>query len=141
MKFKIFPYLGAGEIRFGMSYEEVRAILGEEFESFKRSPETVFPSDYYMKHGVFIYYTSAGKVEAIEFSSQANVTLEGNSLFDKSYAELESFFLLKDQEMEIEYDDFTSYKLGVGAYAPNKNEDQDLAVESIIVFEKGYYDF
>ena len=38
--------MGAGKIKFGMTPEQVRLLLGGVFDSFKRTEESVFPCDY-----------------------------------------------------------------------------------------------
>lgn len=55
MRFLIIPFVGAGQIKFGMTPEQVRLLLGEVFDSFKRTEESVFPCDYFENLGVFAY--------------------------------------------------------------------------------------
>jgi len=45
-----------------------------------------------------------------------------------------------DSDIEQTDDSLTSYKLGIGVYAPDADENPNLPPESVIAFEKGYYD-
>ncbi|PHR97585.1 MAG: ABC transporter ATP-binding protein [Blastopirellula sp.] len=141
MEFLIKPYEGVGDVQFGMSVTQVRSFLGSEFESFNRTSESAHPCDYFELIGFFVYYTESGEVEAIEFCSKAVVEFEQKKLFDLSFSELTDLLHKFDQEVEIECDGLTSYQLGIGAYAPLLDEEGTACKpESIIVFERGYYD-
>jgi len=118
--------VGAGKIKFGMTPDQVRLLLGEVFDSFKRTEEYVFPCDYFENLGVFAYYNASGVLEAIEFTEPA--------------VPLITYLSDKDKDLEVESDSLTSHVLGIGAYAPDADDNTSLPAESIIVFENGYYD-
>jgi hypothetical protein len=94
MNYEIQPLKGIGAIEFGMSVSEVRAQIGEEFKSFKRSPAAAHPCDYFPSIGVFAYYKSSGKLEAVELASPAQPVLAGINLlgigFDAAMSLLQS---------------------------------------------------
>ena len=141
MTFDIKPYEYIGDIKLGMERSEVRKKLGVDYESFKRDSTDIYPCDHFSSLKVFIYYKDPGIVEAMEFYPPANLIFEGLKLFDLSYIELKEWLLRKDPELEIEEDfSLTSYLLGIGVYAPNADEYPNLPAESIIVFEKNYYE-
>ena len=79
-------------------------------------------------------------MEAIEFSEPENPMFESQSLFRLSFDNLKKLLQSKDQNLEVETDSLTFYKLGVDAYAPDADKDENFPVESVMVFEKGYYD-
>lgn len=140
MIFSITPFKNAGVIKFGMHIDQVRATLGLAFESFKRTSTAALPCDYFSGIGVFVYYKPPGIVEAIEFSIPADLELNGINLLKLSYVDLKNLLKLEDENLDVEYDSLTSHKLGIGAYAPNAADDPYLPVESVIIFENGYYD-
>lgn len=140
MNFSIIPFEGVGTIKFGMTSDQVRAELGSDFKSFKRTPDSVLPCDYYEALGVFIYYKLPSVVEAIEFADPANPELEKTGLLGMSFNEVSNFLAAKDPSLEIQLDSLTSYNLGISVYAPNADEDPNLLIESILLFENGYYD-
>lgn len=45
-----------------------------------------------------------------------------------------------DSDIEETDDGLTSYKLGIGIYAPDVDEKPSLTPESVIAFAKDYYD-
>lgn len=140
MIFNIKECLGTNEVPFGMPINQVRQNLAVHFNSFKRTPASEFPCDFFETIGFFVYYKKPGIVNAIEFSLPSEPLFKGNNLFHCSFLDLKAFLLSLDADIEIEADSLTSYKLGIGAYAPEAEEEPTLPVESIIVFEQGYYD-
>ncbi|VEE61138.1 Uncharacterised protein [Shewanella putrefaciens] len=140
MDFSIIPFEGVGSIKFGMTPKQVRTNLGSGFKSFKRTPDSVLPCDYYEALGVFIYYKLPSVVEAIEFAEPANPELDKAGLLTMSFNEVHNFLAAKDPSLEIQSDSLTSYNLGISVYAPNADEDPNLLIESILLFENGYYD-
>lgn len=140
MTFDIRPYEGVGKLYFGMDSVEIKKVLGEPSNTFFKTPLDTLETERYENENLFIYYKEPSNIEAIEFYPPSQVVFDGIKLFELSYEALKTFLLKLDSELEIEVDGLTSYKLGIGAYAPNADDDSSLAVESIIVFEKGYYE-
>jgi hypothetical protein len=139
MKFNIKAYSSIGTIKFGMRQSEVRNLLGTNYKSFKRTPASEYPCDYFKSLGVFVYYKKSGVVEAVEFATPAEPSFEGKDLLNLSYDDLRNFFQSKDANLEIEPDSLTSLLLGISAYTPDADENPQLPAESIIAFESGYY--
>ncbi len=132
---------GVGPIRFGMSPHGVRAILGTEFTSFRRSPDSVHPCDHFGELEYFVYYDDAKcLVEAIEFAAPAAPRLDGLDLLGLGFADLIVFIRQADPNVSVESDGFISLWLGIGGWAPSAQERPDDPAESIIVFAPGYYD-
>jgi hypothetical protein len=132
MEFNIDPYVGAGPILLGMSREQVRNALGNNYREFKKSQESEMPTDAF--EWCHVYYKKSGICEAIEFFRPANPVLFGRVLIDKPINEVIKYFQEMDEKIIIDGDGFTSNKLGIGIYAPYET------VEGVIVFEKGYYE-
>lgn len=139
MIFDISPLVGAGTLKFGMASNQVRKELGVNFKSFKRTPAAEMPCDYFDSVGVFVYYRKPDVVEAIEFALPAEPIFEEHNLLQMPFKDLLELLRAKDDQLEIEVDALSSNALGIGAYAPNAEESPDLPVDSIIVFERGYY--
>jgi hypothetical protein len=141
MKFEIHSYQGVGPVRFGMTPSEVRAALGVEFKSFKRSPQNVHPCDYFTGLECFVYYDDEhGRADAVEFAEPAEPTLNGVNLFGLGLADLIEQIRKVDPGVLVVNDGFTSIHLGVGGWAPFAEEEPETPPESIIVFVRGYYD-
>ena len=140
MKFEIHSHEGAGPVRFGMTTTEVREALGGEFESFKRGPDEQHPLDKFSDHRCFIYYDASGKVEAIEFAKRGEPMLGGVNLLGLGYADLVKLITMKDPDVVIKNDGFTSVNLGIGCWAPAGEDEPESPPDSVIVFRRGYYD-
>lgn len=139
MIFLIKPGEGVGPVEFGMSPEEARYALGEGWVSFKRTPVSEYPCDYFESLGVFVYYTASAQVEAVEFTDSAEVMYEGVNLLQMPFDKLKDLLQKKERGLEVEVDGITAYDLGIGVYAPLAAEEPATKSTSIIVFEKGYY--
>jgi hypothetical protein len=138
MKFDIHPLKGLNELQFGMEPEIARSTLPGEFKSFKRTPKSVFPSDFFEDLGVFIYYKLPGYVEAMELSEPAQALFSGVNLLSVSYSDCRKIFLGVDAKTLPAEDSVTSYELGISVYYPDGEESE--SAESVLVFEKGYFD-
>lgn len=135
MRYIIRPYKGVGNITFGMTSKEIEMCIKEHPEKFMKSKNDLYMTDMYQDF--FVYYKVSGECEAIEFINHAQVLFQDIPLFQYSYDQVETMFKRIDTELQIDNDGFVSYKYGVGIYAPYK---EDNLIESIIVFERGYYD-
>jgi hypothetical protein len=140
MNFAIAPLCGAGPLKFGMTPNEVRGILGTNFQSFRKTPEAGFPCDYFSMEGVFAYYKVPGVLEAVEFADPSDPTLRGEHLVGANALGVKGMLEAINASLEIDSSGFVSHATGVGIYAPGWNDDGEQIVESVIAFEKGYYD-
>lgn len=137
----IIPYKGIGDILFGGSRNEIRRILSNlTYEEFYKTPDSKNSTDYYTSIGIFIYYTANNLCEAIEFCDTATPLFEHKNLLYLNYKDLLGWLNTIDTEIEEDDYGFTSYQLGIGCYAPEKEENFDCLPESIIIFRYGYYD-
>lgn len=139
MNFEIISHQGAGPVRFGMDPPEIRKAINRPFETFKRSEEQVYPCDSF-DDDILAYYDSHGKAEAFEFFEPAPVTWNGQELFGMGFEQIVGQLRTLDPNIELDSSGFTSLALGIGAYAPDCEDEPSAPPESIIVFTKGYYD-
>lgn len=138
--YTIDPYIGVGSIRFGMSIEEVRQVLAAPVQTFWKSETSEIPTDAFDTLGIHVYYKLPGICVAIEFwGSQANPTFQEQSFLKRPYRELEAWFREIDSDIEVDNSGLTSFKFGIGLYAPGDLYNPYQLVESVIVFEYGYY--
>lgn len=135
---EILSYIGVGDIRFGMTINEVRNTINSEATSFMKSAYSPLPTDSFNEDSIHVFYKQPGVCEAVEFYEPANPTLRGQSFVGRSFRAVRSWIEPQDSEIEIEDGSLISFKLGIGLYIPNINEPEAI-VESLIVFEKGYY--
>lgn len=139
MSFEIEPYVSAGPLKFGMTRKSVRRLLGGKVTTFKQ-PRDEEPVDAFDGRGIQAYYRSPGVLEAIEFGDAATPTYLGRTLLGRPYEELKTWFQSLDPGVEEDDAGLTSYKLGIGLYAPQAEKAPENPVEGVIAFERGYYD-
>lgn len=140
MNAEIKPLQGLEKIKFGTPIDLVREHFAAPYKTFKRTPSAEMPCDFFESLGVFAYYKPSGLLEAIEFVSPATPHYMSASLLELSFDEVKKILLGHDPDLEQSDDGLTSYKLGIGIYAPDADENPSFPPESVIAFEKGYYD-
>lgn len=140
MDYTITPYESLGNISLGFHRKEIRKLLKEPYIEFYRNKFSKMPTDFFEGLGLLINYDENLSCEAIELVQPANPILFTVKLLNIPYKSAEDQIAEWDDELEIRSTGFTSYKFGVGAYSPNKGVSPCEAIESVIVFKKGYYD-
>lgn len=140
MQLEIKPYVGVGPIRFGMTVEEVRKAVGQKPNPFRKTPDEVIPTDAFDEIGLHACYKEPGVCEAVEMALAADPTFQGHRLIERPFDEVLGWLRTLDDSVEVEDCGLTSYKLGIGLYAPEISDNISAPVEAVIVFEKGYYD-
>lgn len=140
MVFQITPYMSVGSIEFGMAPNDVRRIVGSEPIPFKRTDRVEYPSDMFENDGIFAYYDKNGNLEAVELTSPAKVMLRDIALLEEAYINVLGKLISIDPELHTDGDGLTSYKMGIGIYAPDNDEDSKCLPQAVIAFRHGYYD-
>jgi len=134
----IQPNEGVGEIRFGMLRHDVLALLGVAQLRQKKSDSPV-PSDFFPEHSLFVAYDADEAVEAIEMKHPANPCLMSKPLIGTPFDELLQWFRSIDPRVEVDDAGLTSFRYGVGLYAPHASKSPSDPVEGVIAFRPGYY--
>ena len=141
MIFNIRSHENCGPIGFGDRRETVRSVFeGEQPQVLKRNEFAVNSMDVFYGE-VFVMYDADDRCHAVEIcNGKQDVVLGNLHLFSLSYAELKKQIQAIDAEIEEDETGFTSRLYGAGVYAPDKDEDPDGPIETVIVFKPGYYD-
>ena len=139
MLYEIAPKQGIEQVGFGADADSVRRAFGGEVESCVKNPSSVFPCDHFAHAGVFAYYRLPGVLEALEFSEPARPRFQGRELLGLPAGEVKRFLEAFDPHLEVDSAGFISHKLGIGVYADGWDKDASTIVESVIVFQEGYY--
>lgn len=132
----INSYKGFNDIEFGLSSQEIEEKLEKKPRKILKQINDEYETDAY--DDFYVYYGEGGKCEAVEFNSNAKLIFNQTNIFEKSYHDIENFFGSIDPNLEIDEIGFTSYKFGIGVYAPYKSE-LNSKIESVIIFKRGYY--
>ena len=140
MDYEIIPYIAFGDVKLGLYRKEVRRLIGNPSKSFKRNEFATSPTDMYESLGIMIDYDDDDRCETIETWDTVDVQLMGKKLLNSSYSDILSWFLAIDESIEEDDTGFTSYKYGIGMYAPDKEEEPNKPCKGVIAFKKGYYD-
>lgn len=126
MRIDVVPTRKVGEVEFGMSREEVRALLGDATEFYKFEDDSNTTDDFGFCH---VFYDQDNTCEAIEIFSEAEVFCNDALIFPTD------FIAAKKAIPDFEEDDegLISYSQSMGIYAPDGD------MESILFGKTGYY--
>jgi len=135
LKFEIKPYESAGSIRFGMTSDDVRALLqaGRVHESRPVLCDT------FETLGMRIHYRLPDSVEAIEFRAPACPVFDGRTLLQQRYGDVEPWLRSMDPGVKLDHSGLTSDRFGIRLYASSARNNPDARVEVVTVFERAYY--
>jgi len=139
MQLTIMPLKGVGDVKFGMSAEEVRSVIGANFRSFKRSAQAAFPCDHFPELSAFFYYDFEGRLEAVEFAAPAEPVVAGVKLLGFGFEDTCTTLRGLDEQTKKEVDSAVAYQLGISIYAPSAKNNPAAVVESVLAFRPGYY--
>lgn len=137
---EIEPYQGIAGVQFGMTAEQVRAILGQPIAPLLEPAPGSATADFFEHLGMEVSYTPSGHCDAIDLAPPSAPTFQGQSLMGQPFVAVKAWFQTLDPEIAIDETGFTSYHYGLGIYAPFAATEPEEPVEGVILFQAGYYD-
>lgn len=140
MKLEIQPYVGVGQIKFGMTVDEVRKSVGFPVKPFFKGPNADFPTDSFNDLGIHVYYKKPGICEAVEMFLAADPMFQGHRFIERPFDEILGWLRTLDDSVVLDETGLTAFKLGIAVYAPDISETMSAPVEAVLAFENGYYD-
>jgi hypothetical protein len=128
------PLKSYDSIRFGMTREEIRGILGDDYVEFKRNEFSKNSSDSYDNLNLIVEYDETDICEAIELD-RGIVYHDGTNLFQLSFSNLKKVYIPKSNNYKEESEEISFYDLGFSCIG---DEEEDEVV-SILLFSKDYW--
>jgi len=141
MNAKIYPNRGVGEIHFGMSKDDILALLGSPDEEFIRNPDVGYVEFSYETKGAYVSFDKISKCNAILLFPASKPELEETSILEVSATTAWETIRKLDPAATVKNESLTSMKLGASVYAPDIEEEPDDPASSVLVFAPGYFDF
>ncbi len=141
IEFEITPYLAVGPLKLGMSRETVRKVLGGKAEAFMKSQDSSSPADSFNAIHVHVHYHASNYCVAVEFFGPEVIpTFRGQQLLGLPYNQMDQWLKKIDPDVKRLASGSLSLTFGFGLSTTNAIEASENPVESVIVFEKDYYD-
>jgi hypothetical protein len=154
MKLDIRPYDGVGPLTFGMSIRNARAALAQPLAAvglgwakmvsfLKDARRDGVPVDAIHELGLHLHYRVRAErvvLEAVELFPPAEPEIHGLSLFAAPYSRVRDQLIAHDPALQVESDGLRSVELGLAMGDPSTGEDPNLVAESVLVFERGYWE-
>lgn len=116
-----------------MSRDDVRQLLGSDFEEFVKTPQSSAPTDDYRKLNLHVFYQADRRCRAIEFFSGSSVTLQGRPIVGQPAGIVISWLRTLDPSLVAVGSVAKSQKLGLSLYVPDFEDDPDEPVLSVFV--------
>lgn len=145
MRHEIRPYVGVDRLRFGMTVQEVRDILGEPRTRFRRDSRTSGDPDTEEFADLFVSFDAQGKCDFVEIFG-GEVFLEGYQLFPGEYVEVLEGISAMGGDLRCDDAGCESMKYGVTLYVPDATDlayddcDESPLVVAAGAFRRGYWD-
>jgi hypothetical protein len=137
----IKPYVGVGDILLGDTAEQIRSIIREPFRSMKKTPSSVLPSDQFLGTGIIVYYKPPGAAQSIELTPPANpVLFDDKQLLGERVQVVREWLSRHSQETVLDKSSTAYLDVGISLYSSTGISRDESVVESVGVFERGYYD-
>lgn len=142
MEFTFYPYEGIGPVKFLMSRDEVRKIMGLPYKDVTRMTDNgPYIRDFVVKQ-LFIGYNDELKCNRFELCRgyDIDIIFEGESILRRPYKELLEHYQKLDPEIYIDREGFTSLKYGFSIWCPDYYYEEDAMPETLLGFVPHYYD-
>lgn len=134
--YEIKPYIGVGDIEFGMNGEKVCSIMGNEYRRIDNQYTPGFRLCFPQMH---IFFDDNNCCNAIEGNILSGFYYKDIQIAGKPFKIIKKIFEEFDNNMDINQDGFTSYKLGIGVYVPTLKKSKNELIQGVIVFKEGYF--
>lgn len=136
---KIEPYVSVGPIRLGMAREEIKMLINDARKlTTQRGSQK--PGDYFPALGLFVDYRAPGVCEFVELGGPLSPSFQGQTFLGQPQWQAQAWFAWCDPELETDGASLISRRFGVALYSRAAEKAPDWPVESVAIFERGYYD-
>ncbi len=109
--YEVIPYVGIGEIRFGMGSNEVSGLLGKDY----RRIDNRYTAGYMLCTGSLnLHFDGNNILVAIEGSINAGLCYQGFALAGRPFNEVLTYLKGFDPKIKAHRDGATSHQLGIG---------------------------
>jgi hypothetical protein len=136
---RIVAQQSVGPIKFGMTRSELREILAQPYNAFRKGIDAAELTDAFDTLDLHVFYND-GKVEAVELWNTENVILCGHRLKHITFADMEKILHDPFQPMVVTDTSLQSFSFGVELTIELANQRDDIgAIDHIIVVGPGYF--
>ncbi|MGD6849146.1 hypothetical protein [Rossellomorea aquimaris] len=140
MELNMISYESIGPIKLGMTRDQIRSVLNSKVTEFKKTQWDENTTDSFDELGIHVFYKAGHICEAVEVSEPANPTFNGNKLVGIPFKQVRQFLQKYDKDLSIDTDGIISEVLGISLYIDGVDDEEKEQVQSVMFFEKGYYD-
>ena len=136
----IEPFKQVGPFKLNVKRAENRKSYHKQPIEFYKTEDSKTPWDAYDDIGLHVEYNESDICEAIDLNKKSNPVYNNIEILKISYSKLLDELKQYDEDIEEDNTGFISYKLGLGIYAPEKDDFPNKPAEGVIIFKEDYYD-
>lgn len=140
MRFPIVSYESVGPLRFGMRLHQIEECLGKKADVFRGFGDSKLARALLENTGVFVDFVYPDVSVAYELTLPAKPYFEQHSLLEESADSLFAWLKGFDADWQDTVSGPNFFSLGLSIYAPNFDDEPNSPPESVLVFERGYWD-
>lgn len=135
--YTVKPFVGVGELRFGLPRDRFREILGSASSSFSRGEHPAIHTDAFDAIGIQLSFDPEGCLEFVELYPPARVAYLGIALLGNGHSLLALTAELAARNLIGTKDDvgFDYPTAGFGLFTRDNT-----TIEAVSVYPSGYYD-
>jgi hypothetical protein len=146
MNYTFFPYVGLGDIRFGMGPEEVKRIIGTAPErASTRSPVTKTWKAYYRVLGLLLVFDDKDRCSSITTLPEGSLFLDQVDLTKLSYPELKAFLHAHGHQFVEDDSGLRCEGLGLTSWRSLENDGEECCdveqFECLFIFRRGHDEY
>ncbi len=146
MDYTFYPYLGIGDLRFGMSPDDIRNGIGRAPEQASlRSPATKTRKEYYVSLGLLVEFDDKDLCSSFTIMRGGKLLFDSVDLMQMNHAELKRFLLIKGYPIVEEDSGLTCDALGLTSWmsdlADEDAVDDRQEFECLFIFRRGHYEY
>jgi hypothetical protein len=136
---EIHSHRGVGDLLFGMTIDEVRAVLGQPTRAIETFESSALARDRYREEGILVDFCYPGALVAVELCEPAQPMFRGKHVLSLPFRDLHRWITNLDQDAFMEVGGLTSFVLGVAFYCPDHSDCPENPAESVMAFERDHY--
>jgi hypothetical protein len=116
LDFSIAQYGTVGPLNGKLSRGQVREILGDGFDVFWKTTNSLNTTDAYIQFDLHVYYDERDVVKGVEFFERSKVSWSGHKLVGETSSDVLALFRRNGIDPVVDDDGFEVGELGMGFY-------------------------
>ncbi len=133
MDFPFSMFGAVGPLNGTLSRDQVRSLLGNDFEVFTKTAFSVNTTDAFKRHDLHVFYDERDVVKGVEFFERSTVSWQGHRLVGEKLSTLLALFRGNGVRPDLNEDGFDVESFGMRFYVPDLDDGDDALVTTLYI--------